>query len=148
MKKSVVVALVIAFVMSMGTVAVADMLVPGAAVKQDSSVMGVGKTMVEMGAKDRTITNSMLEETRRTVINNPSVGLNTAYQWGSSQSDNSWKAAKEVEEAQVHGLVPGDCQGDNSDQWYRQAMNQDRQGYMKEVLVPNSVCGDYHPTFK
>ena len=69
-------------------------------------------------------------------------------QFGSSQSDQSWKAAKTIEEAQVRGLVPGDCQGDNSDGVYRKQMNQNRKGYMKENLVPNSMCAEIHPTLK
>jgi len=70
------------------------------------------------------------------------------YQFGSSQYEQSWKAAKTVEEAQVHGLVAGDCQGENSDAAYRKQMNQNRKGYMKEVLVSNAQCGVYHPTLK
>lgn len=69
-------------------------------------------------------------------------------QFGSSQSDQSWKAAKTIEEAQVHGLVPGDCQGENSDNAYRKSMNQNHKGYMKEHLVPNSMCSEIHPTLK
>mgnify|MGYP007026208259 CR=1 FL=1 len=70
------------------------------------------------------------------------------YQFGSSQTDQSWKAAKTVEEAQVHGLVAGDCQGENSDAVYRSQMNQNRKGFMKENLVSNAQCGEYHPTLK
>ena len=78
----------------------------------------------------------------------PIGAINGNYQFGSSQTEQSWKAAKTVEEAQVFGLVPGDCQGDNSDGTYRKAMNQNRNGFMKERLVSNAQCGEYHPTLK
>jgi hypothetical protein len=70
------------------------------------------------------------------------------FQFGSSQSEQSWKAAKTIEEAQVRGLVPGDCNGDNSDNAYRSQMNQNRKGFMKELLVSRAQCGEYHPTLK
>jgi len=128
--------------------ALADELLPGANVPVDQSVMGVGKTMVEIGAKDRAITSAINQASRNTMRVNPNTGVDVYQQFGSSQTDQSWKAAKTVEEAQVRGLVPGDCQGDNSTEQYRKQMNQSRDGYMKEVLVPNSICGQYHDTLK
>jgi hypothetical protein len=68
------------------------------------------------------------------------------YQFGSSQTDQSWKAAKTIEEAQVRGLVAGDCNGDNSDGAYRSQMNQNRKGFMKENLVSNANCEINHAT--
>ncbi len=61
MKKSVVIAAVFAFVavFSIGAVASADEMVPGAYAQQDQSVMGVGQTMVQMGAHARTLTDAV-----------------------------------------------------------------------------------------
>ncbi len=124
----------------------ADALLPGAYVQQDQSVMGVGKTIVEMGAHDRILTDAVNRASKAHMSRNSSTGINVDQQFGSSQSNQSWKAAKTVEEAEVVGLVAGDCRGDNSDDTYRRQMGQDRKGYMKEVLVPNDIGGDYHPT--
>jgi len=128
--------------------AVADELVPGAYAQQDQSVMGVGQTIVQMGARDRVLTDAVNRASRAHRSRNTATGINVMQQFGSSQSDQSWKAAKTIEEAQVRGLVPGDCQGDNSDGVYRKQMNQNRKGFMKENMIPNSMCGDYHPTLK
>ena len=148
-KKALLLAVCFAAVLAFGVnSATADQLVPGAYAQQDQSVMGVGRTIVEMGAKQRALTDAVNRASRAHLSRNSSSGINVDQQFGSSQSDQSWKAAKTVEEAQVRGLVPGDCQGDNSDAAYRKQMNQDRKGYMKETLVPNSMCGDYHPTLK
>ncbi|MFQ5673690.1 MAG: hypothetical protein ACE5G9_11385 [Nitrospinales bacterium] len=135
--------------MSLGVaVSFADELLPGAYAQQDQSVMGVGKTMVEMGAADRALTNAVNLASGAGRSRNTSFGVNVDYQFGSSQSDQSWKAARTVEEAQVRGLVPGDCQGDNSTDAYRKQMNQSRDGYVQEKLIPNNICGDHHPTIK
>ena len=128
--------------------ATADEMVPGSYAQQDQSVMGVGQTIVQMGAKARALTDAVNRASRAHLSRNTASGINVDQQFGSSQSDQSWKATKTVEEAQVVGLVAGDCRGDNSDDTYRKQMNQNRKGYMPEPLVPNSVCGDYHPTFK
>ncbi len=128
--------------------AVADELVPGAYAQQDQSVMSVGQTIVQMGARDRVLTDAVNRASRAHLSRNTATGINVMQQFGSSQSDQSWKAAKTIEEAQVRGLVPGDCQGDNSDGVYRKQMNQNRKGFMKENMIPNSMCGDYHPTLK
>ncbi len=154
MKKAILFVAVSAFVgfLGFGSIASADDVLPGAYVQNDSSVMGVGQTMMQMGASVRTITNatnlaSQAGNSRR------QQGVNADYQFGSSQSDQSWKAARTVEEAQVHGLVPGDCQGENSDGKYRGQMNDNRidpfgNPYMKENLVSNAQCAEYHPTLK
>ena len=154
MKKTIIFVVVSAFVgfISMGSVAVADDIVPGSYAQQDQSVMGVGQTMMQMGASTRNITNAT-NISSQAGRSRSSVGINTDYQFGSSQSEQSWKAAKTVEEAEVHGLVPGDCQGENSDGKYRAQMNDNRidpfgNKYMKENLVSNAQCAAYHPTLK
>ena len=148
-KKALLLAVCFAAVLAFGVnSAVADELVPGAYAQQDQSVMGVGQTMVEMGARQRALTDAVNRASKAHLSRNSSSGINVDQQFGSSQTDQSWKAAKTVEEAQVRGLVAGDCAGDNSDEQYRKQMNQNRKGYMKENLVPNSMCGDYHPTLK
>jgi hypothetical protein len=125
----------------------ADEMVPGSYAQQDQSVMGVGQTMVQMGARDRALTDAVNKASRAHQSLNED-GVNANYQWGESQQDNSWKAAKTVEEAEVFGLVPGDCQGDNSGDAYRKQMGQNRDGYMKEVLVSNADCAKHHATLK
>ena len=147
--KALLLAVCIAAVLAFGVnSAVADELVPGAYAQQDQSVMSVGQTMVQMGAAQRVQTDAVNRASRAHLSRNSASGINVDLQWGSSQTDQSWKAAKTVEEAQVRGLVPGDCQGDNSDSVYRKQMNQNRKGYMKEHMIPNAMCGDYHPTLK
>ncbi|MFQ5561612.1 MAG: hypothetical protein ACE5FU_13665 [Nitrospinota bacterium] len=148
-KKALLLAVCFAAVLAFGVnSAVADEMVPGAYAQQDQSVMGVGQTMVQMGAKQRALTDAVNRASRAHLSRNSATGINVDQQFGSSQSDQSWKAAKTVEEAQVVGLVAGDCRGDNSDNVYRKQMNQNRKGYMKENLVPNSMCAEIHPTLK
>jgi len=65
---------------------------------------------------------------------------------GSSQTDQSWKKAKTVEEAQVRGLVPGDCGGENTTGASRSQMKQSRKGYLSEPVISNAACGTYHAT--
>ena len=125
----------------------ADEMVPGAYAVQDQSVMGVGQTVVQMGARDRVLTDAV-NSMSRAQVGQSANGVNANYQWGESQQDNSWKAAKTVEEAEVHGLVPNDCQGENSDDAYRKQMGQNRDGYMVEKLVSNAQCGTVHKTVK
>jgi hypothetical protein len=152
MKKVILFVAVSAFLSftAMSSVVVADDVVPGSYGQHDASVMGVGQTMMQMGARDRALTNAVnLASGAGSSRANSNTGASGGdYQFGSSQTEQSWKAARTVEEAQVRGLVPGDCQGDNSDGAYRQQMNQNRNGFMKERLVSNSQCGDYHPTLK
>ena len=136
--------------MAWGSVATADDVIPGTYVQHDASVMGVGETVMQFGAGARILTNAVnLASGAGSARANSNTGSGGGdYQFGSSQSEQSWKAAKTVEEAQVHGLVPNDCQGENSDAAYRKQMNQNRKGYMKETLVSNAQCGVYHPTLK
>ena len=154
MKKTILFLAVSAFVgfLGLGSIASADELVPGQYVQQDGSVMGVGQTMMQMGASTRTLTNATNLASAAGSSRGQS-GVNSDYQFGSSQTEQSWKAARTIEEAQVHGLVPGDCQGENSDGAYRKQMNDNRIDpfgvpYMKEILVSNAQCAGYHPTLK
>ena len=154
MKKTILFLAVSAFVgvLGLGSIASADETMPGAYVQHDASVMGVGQTMMQMGASTRNITNAV-NLASAAGNSRGSSGVNADYQFGSSQSEQSWKAARTIEEAQVHGLVPGDCQGENSDGAYRKQMNDNRIDpfgvpYMKEILVSNAQCAGYHPTLK
>ena len=154
MKKAIFFVAVSALVgfLGFGSIASADDVIPGAYSQQDQSVMGVGQTMMQMGASTRVLTNatnlrSQAGNSRR------QLGVNSDFQFGSSQSEQSWKAARTVEEAQVVGLVPGDCRGDNSDGKYRAQMNDKRidpfgNPYMTEKLVSQADCDKYHPTLK
>ena len=155
MKKAIFFVAVSAFVgfLGFGSIASADDVIPGAYSQQDQSVMGVGQTMMQMGANTRVLTNatnlrSQAGNSRR------QVGVNTDFQFGSSQSEQSWKSWKTVEEVGVVvGLVPGDCRGDNSDGKYRSQMNDNRidpfgNPYTKEILVSQGDCDKYHPTLK
>ena len=150
MKKAILFVAVSTFLGFTTLSANADDMVPGAYYQGqvDSSVMGVGKTMMQMGAKDRALTNSVNLRSGAGTSRNDTGVINGDYQFGSSQTDQSWKAARTIEEAQVYGLVPGDCQGDNSTDAYRKAMNQNRDGYMKERLVSNADCEIDHATIK
>ena len=153
MKKTILFVTVSAFVglLGLGSIASADNVVPGSYTQYNSSgTMGVGQTMMQMGAKVRALTNASNLASQAGVARNI-TGVNADYQFGSSQSEQSWKAARTIEEAQVHGLVPGDCQGENSDGKYRSQMNDNRMDpfgkpYMKEHLVSNAQCAAYHPT--
>jgi len=148
-KKALLLAVCFMAVLAFGvSSATADEMVPGAYAQQDQSVMSVGRTIVQMGANARTLTDAVNRASRAHLSRSSDVGVNVDQQFGESQSDQSWKAAKTIEEAQVRGLVAGDCQGDNSDAVYRKQMGQNRKGYMKEHMIPNAMCGDYHPTLK
>jgi hypothetical protein len=151
MKKAILFVAVSAFVgfMSMGSIVVADDVVPGQYGQSDASVMGVGQTMMQMGAHNRTLTNAVNLASGAGSSRSDTGPINTDYQFGSSQTEQSWKQWKTVEDAGVVvGLVPGDCRGDNSDDSYRKQMNQNRNGYMKENLVSQSQCEGNHPTIK
>ncbi len=129
--------------------AIADEMVPGSYSQQDQSVMSVGQTMVQMGAKARTLTDATNRASRAHTSRNTASGINVLQQYGSSQSDQSWKAAKTIEEANMQtGIIKGDCRGENSDGAYRKQMNQNRKGYMTEKLVSNAQCDKNHPTLK
>jgi hypothetical protein len=151
MKKAILFVAVSAFVgfMTMGSIVSADDVVPGQYGQSDASVMGVGQTMMEMGAHARTLTNAVNLASGAGKSRSSVGAINGDFQFGSSQSEQSWKSWKSVEDAGVVvGLVPGDCRGDNSDDSYRRQMNQNRNGYMKENLVSQSQCEGYHPTIK
>jgi opacity protein-like surface antigen len=148
--KAILLAVCFAAVLAIGVnSAVADDTVPGAYSQQDQSVMGVGQTMMQMGAKQRALTDATNRASRAHLSRSVASGINVDQQFGSSQSDQSWKAAKTIEEANMQtGIIAGDCRGENSDGKYRKQMNQNRKGYMKENLVPNSMCSEIHPTLK
>lgn len=150
MKKTLLIAVALAFVatFSFGSVAIADDLVPGAYAQQDQSVMGVTQTMMQMGARARALTRAVDLASGAGQSRSSVSVVNTDFQFGQSQTDQSWKAARTVEEAEVHGLVAGDCQGENSDDAYNKQMNISRKGYSPEKLVSNADCGAYHPTVK
>ena len=133
MKKAILFVAVSAFVGFTALSASADDMVPGT---------------YYQGAKDRVLTNAVNLGSGAGRSRSDTGIINGNYQFGSSQTEQSWKAAKTVEEAQVYGLVPGYCQGDNSDDAYRKAMNQNRNGYIKETLVSNAQCEGNHPTLK
>ncbi|MBT6717381.1 MAG: hypothetical protein HOB18_07075 [Nitrospina sp.] len=155
MKKAILFVAVSAFVgfLGFGSIASADSVLPGAYTQSDSSVMGVGQTMMQMGAHDRTLTNATNIRSRA-ATSLAAAGVNSDYQFGSSQSDQSWKQWRTAEDAGVVvGLVPGDCRGDNSDGKYRGQMNDNRidpfgNPYMKENLVSQADCTINHPTLK
>jgi hypothetical protein len=129
----------------------ADNTVPGAYSQNNNAnqVMSVGKTQMQIGASDRAhanYTNSRSGAGRS--LSNTGNGGGEDFQWGESQQENSWKAATNFEEARVHGMTADDCQGDNSDGTYRAQMNQNRDGYMAEPLVPQAQCHKNHATIK
>ena len=158
MRKLIVVALGLAFIATFSiSTASADELVTGAYSNVDQSLMGqrtsgpAFRTQVQIGAADRVHTARLDQASGADrVHSNAGVGNSGGadFQWGSSQTEQSWKKAKTVEEAQVHGLVPGDCQGENSDGAYRKQMNQERKGFMTEHLVTQAQCAGYHTTNK
>ena len=145
MKKAILFVAVSAFV-GFATLASADNTIPGAYGQANAAGIGVSQTMMQIGAKDRALTNAVNLSSR--AANSRSIsGVMQDYQFGSSQTEQSWKQWKNVEDAgSVYGLVPGDCRGDNTDDAYRKAMNQNRKGYMQENLVSQGDCEINHPT--
>ena len=115
--------------------------------------MGVGQTIMQMGAHNRALTNAA-NLASRAGTSRAQTGVNSDYQFGSSQTEQSWKQWKTAEDAGVVvGLVPGDCRGDNSDDAYRKQMNAPRidpmgNPYMKENLVSQADCEINHATLK
>ena len=148
MKKAILFVVVSAFVGFTVLSATADDMVSGTydPNQSNSGVMSVGQTIIQMGAVARINANAVNLGSGAAKSRTDTGAINGNYQFGSSQTEQSWKAAKTVEEAQVFGLVPGDCQGDNSDGAYRKAMNQNRKGYMAENLVSNANCEINHAT--
>ncbi len=152
MKKAILFVAVSAFVgfTAMGSIVSADDVVPGQYYQSNHpAVTGVGQTMMQMGAHNRTLTNAVNLASGAGKARSSTGPINTDYQFGSSQTEQSWKQWKSVEDAGVVvGLVPGDCRGDNSDDSYRKQMNQNRNGYMKEPLVSQADCEIDHKTYQ
>ena len=154
MKKVIFFVAVSAFLgfMALGSVASADSTVPLSNFTSNaaSGTMSVGQTVMQFGAGARVNANAVnLASGAGNQYGNSNTGSSGGdFQFGSSQSEQSWKAARTIEEAQVRGLVAGDCNGDNSDGVYRKQMNQSRKGFAKEILVSIAQCGEYHPTLK
>ena len=134
-------------VLALGSIASADNNIPGAyAQSNNQHVMGVGQTMMQMGAADRALTNATNLASQAGAARNAGRTWNSDYQFGSSQTEQSWKQWRSVEDAGVVvGLVPGDCRGDNS-----KGPRIDPFGnpYMKENLVSQADCEINHPTLK
>ena len=154
MKKVFTFVAVSALAFALSSIASADSTIPGAyAQDNNAQVMGVGQTMVQMGARDRALTNAA-NLASRAASSRAQAGVNVDYQFGSSQTEQSWKQWKTAEDAGVVvGLVPGDCRGDNSDDAYRKQMNAPRidpmgNPYMKENLVSQADCEINHATLK
>ena len=156
MRKLIVVALGLAFVVTFSiSTASADVLVTGGYSNVDQSVMGARtsgeafRTQVQIGATARQHTAALdLASGAGRSMSNAGNGGGADFQWGQSQTEQSWKAAKTIEEAQVRGLVAGDCGGDNTTGAYRAQMNQNRKGFKSEPVISNAMCGEYHKTLQ
>ena len=133
-------------VLALGSIASADNNIPGAyAQSNNQHVMGVGQTMMQMGAQQRALTNASNLASQAGVARNI-AGVMQDYQFGSSQSEQSWKQWRSVEDAGVVvGLVPGDCRGDNSK---GPRIDPFGNAYMKENLVSQADCEVNHATLK
>ena len=154
MKKILTFVAVSALALALSSIASADTNVPGAYDQDNNAqVMGVGQTIMQMGAHDRALTNAA-NLASRAGTSRAQSGVNSDYQFGSSQTEQSWKQWKTAEDAGVVvGLVPGDCRGDNSDDAYRKQMNAPRidpfgNAYMKENLVSQADCAKNHATLQ
>jgi hypothetical protein len=155
MRNTVSVTIAIAFfTMFIGTSG-ADVLVTGGYSNVDQSVMGqrtsgeAFRTQVQIGAYDRIHTARLdIASGAHRAQTNANNGGGSDFQWGQSQTEQSWKAARTIEEAQVRGLVAGDCGGENTTDAYRKQMKQSRKGYMSEPVISNAMCGEYHPTLQ
>jgi len=156
MRKLIVVALGLAFVVTFSiSTASADVLVTGGYSNVDQSVMGARtsgeafRTQVQIGATARQHTAAIdIASGAGRSMSNAGNGGGADFQWGQSQTEQSWKAAKTIEEAQVRGLVAGDCGGDNTTGAYRAQMNQNRKGFLSEPVISNAMCGEYHKTLQ
>ena len=152
MKKTILFVAVSAFVgfLSMSSIVAADSVVPGSYSSNDGAgVMGVGQTMMQMGASQRVLSNAVNLSSGAGTSRSDTGVINGDFQFGSSQSEQSWKQWRTLEDTGVVvGLVPGDCRGDNSDDSYRKAMNQNRNGYMKEPLISQADCEIDHKTYQ
>ena len=102
---------------------------------------------MQIGAYDRIHTAKLdIASGAHRAQTNANNGGGADFQWGQSQTEQSWKAAKTVEEAQVRGLVAGDCGGENTTGTYRAQMKQHRKGYLSDLVISNAKCGEYHAT--
>ena len=154
MKKVFTFVAVSALAFALSSIASADSTIPGAyAQDNNAQVMGDGQTMMQMGAYERGLTNAA-NLASRAGQSRAESGVNVDYQFGSSQTEQSWKQWKTAEDAGVVvGLVPGDCRGDNSDGKYRSQMNDNRidpfgNSYMKENLVSQADCEKNHASLQ
>jgi len=154
MRKLIVVALGLAFIATFSiSIASADVLVTGGYSNVDQSVMGprtsgeAFRSQVQIGATARQHTAALdIASGAHRAQTNANNGGGADFQWGQSQTEQSWKKAKTVEEAQVRGLVPGDCGGENTTGTYRAQMKQHRKGYLSDLVISNAKCGAYHAT--
>ena len=105
---------------------------------------------MQIGATDRAHANYINTRSGAgRASHNSGSGGGADFQWGSSQTENVWKAWRTVEDTgNVTGLVLGDCRGDNFSNAYRAQMNQNRKGFMSEPLVSQTQCQENHPTNK
>ena len=150
MKKAILFVAVSAFVGFTALSASADETVPGQYYQSSHpSVTGVGQTMMQMGATQRVLSNAVNLSSGAGTSRSDTGVINGDFQFGSSQSEQSWKQWRTLEDTGVVvGLVPGDCRGDNSDDSYRKQMNQNRKGYMKEPLISQADCEIDHKTYQ
>jgi hypothetical protein len=151
MKKAIMFVTVSAFLGFTALSASADNTVPGSYGQAGIGAgIGVNQTIMQIGAADRALTNAVNLASGAGTSASDYAGSASGgnFQFGSSQTEQSWKAAKTVEEAQVRGLVPGDCRGDNSDNAYRSQMNQNRKGFMAEKLISQADCEVNHATLR
>ena len=94
MKKTILFLAVSVFVgfLSMGSIVAADSVVPGSYSSNDGAgVMGVGQTMMQMGAHNRTLTNAVNLASGAGKSRSSVTYSGSDYQFGSSQTDQSWK---------------------------------------------------------
>ena len=102
---------------------------------------------MQRGAQDRALTNALNLASGAARSRSSVTAVGSDYQFGSSQTEQSWKQWTTVEDTGVVvGLVPGDCRGDNSDDSYFKQMNISRKGYMEENLVSQADCEVDHKT--
>ena len=148
MKKVILLLAVSAFVGFTALSASADETIPGQYYQSNHpSVTGVGQTMMQMGASERVLSNATNLASGAGKSRSSTSYSGSDYQFGSSQTEQSWKQWKTVEDTGVVvGLVPGDCRGDNSDDAYFKSMNISRKGYMVENLVSQADCEIDHKT--
>jgi hypothetical protein len=129
-----------------------DILVTGGYSQRNNAnqAMSAGKTQMQIGATDRAHANyiNARSDAGRSHSNTGNGG-GSDFQWGSSQTENIWKAWRTFEDAgNVTGLVVGDCRGDNSSNAYRARRNQSRKGFISEPLVSQTQYQENHTTNK